>query len=360
MCLSYEATILKVRIQGESTINTHDALQHTIEDMVQKGKGILAADESMPTMVKRFAPIGVESTEENRRHYRSLLFSTPQLSEFVSGVILFEETLAQTAADGTPLAEVLSRQGIVPGIKVDKGKGPLPGAAGDLITYGLDGLAERLQGYKQQGARFAKWREVYPITANNPTPLGLTANAEMLARYAAVCQAEGIVPIVEPEVLMDGDHSMERCAEVIERVLHEVFHALHRHAVILEHMVLKPSMVTPGKENATRASPEQVATATVAVLRRSVPAAMPSINFLSGGQGPEEATANLNAMNAQFQQLPWELSFSYGRALQQPALQAWQGKSANDSAAQQALLKRARLNGSARWGQYRPEMESNG
>jgi fructose-bisphosphate aldolase class I len=337
----------------------HDELQQTIEDMVQKGKGILAADESMPTMAKRFAPIGVESTEENRRHYRSLLFTTPQLGDFVSAVILFEETLGQTAADGTSLPEVLSRQGIVPGIKVDKGKGPLPGAPGDLITYGLDGLGERLQGYKQQGARFAKWREVYPITANNPRPLGVEANAEMLARYAAVCQAEGVVPIVEPEVLMDGDHSMARCLEVIEVVLHGVFHALHRHGVVLEHMVLKPSMVTPGKECSSKATPEQVAEATVKVLRRTVPAAMPSINFLSGGQGPEEATANLNAMNAMFPQLPWELSFSYGRALQQPALQAWQGKAENDSAAQQALLKRARLNGAARYGKYQPEMENH-
>lgn len=332
-------------------------LQATIAGMVQEGKGILAADESQPTIAKRFKPIGVESTEETRRAYRSLLFTTPGLGEYISGVILFEETLGQASVDGTPLPEVLSQQGIAPGVKVDKGKGPLPGAPGDLITYGLDGLAERLQGYKQQGARFAKWREVYPITDHNPTVLGLTANAEMLARYAAVCQAEGIVPIVEPEVLMDGDHTLQRAAEVIEDVLHEVFHALHRHEVVLEHMVLKPSMVTPGKEHPDKATPDQVAEATVKVLRRTVPSAMPSINFLSGGQGPEEATANLNAMNRLFPDEPWEISFSYGRALQQPALHAWLGKAENGDAVQQALLKRAMLNGAARHGKYVVEME---
>jgi len=334
-----------------------DELQTTITGMVQKGKGILAADESEPTIAKRFKPIGAESTEENRRAYRSLLFTTPGLGEFISGVILFEETLGQTSDDGMPLPEVLSQQGIVPGIKVDKGKGPLPGAPGDQITYGLDGLAQRLQVYKKQGARFAKWREVYPITENNPTQLGIEANAEMLARYAAVCQAEGIVPIVEPEVLMDGDHTIERCAEVIEVVLHEVFHALHCHGVVLEYMVLKPSMVTPGKEHSTKASPEQVAEATIRVLRRTVPAAMPSINFLSGGQGPEEATANLNAMNALFPDEPWELSLSYGRALQQPALHAWLGKPENGEVMQAALLKRAKLNGAARNGTYTAAME---
>ena len=338
-------------------MSTFEELQTTIAGMVQKGKGILAADESHPTMAKRLKPIDVESTEENRRAYRALLFTTPGLSEFISGVILFEETLGQLNDDGTPLPEVLSQQGIVPGIKVDKGKGPLPGAPGDQITYGLDGLAERLQGYKQQGARFAKWREVYPISADNPTELGLKANAEMLARYAAVCQAEGIVPIVEPEVLMDGDHTLQRAAEVIEDVLHEVFHALHRHGVVLEHMVLKPSMVTPGKDHADKATPEQVAEATIKVFRRTVPAAMPSINFLSGGQGPEEATANLNAMNRMFPNEPWEISFSYGRALQQPALQAWLGKAENAEAMQQALYKRAMLNGAARRGKYLAEME---
>jgi len=338
-------------------MGTTAELEATIHDMVQSGKGILAADESAPTIAKRFAAIDAESTEEHRRSYRSLLFTTAGLNEFVSGVILFEETLTQRSDDGTLLPEVLAKQGIVPGIKVDKGLKPLTNAAGDKITQGLDGLAERLQTYKTQGARFAKWREVYPISENNPTALGLEANAEMLARYAAICQAEGFVPIVEPEVLIDGDHSIERSAEVIETVLHTVFHALHRHKVILECIVLKPSMVTPGKDLPDRASPEQVAEATIKVFRRAVPAAVPGINFLSGGQTPEEATANLNAMNAMFINPPWELSFSFGRALQEPALKAWLGKTENAAATQQALYQRALLNGAARTGKYSPSME---
>jgi fructose-bisphosphate aldolase class I len=339
-------------------MNTTAELEATIYDMVQAGKGILAADESTPTLTRRFAAIDVESTEQNRRSYRSMLFTTPGLDEFVSAVILFEETLTQQSDDGTPLPEVLAKQGIVPGIKVDKGLQPLANAAGDKVTQGLDGLAERLQLYKTQGARFAKWREVYPISGQNPTALGLDVNAEMLARYAAICQTEGFVPVVEPEVLIDGDHSIARCAEVIELVLHAVFHALHRHKVVLEHIVLKPSMVTPGMENASRATPEQVAEATIEVFRRVVPAAVPSINFLSGGQTPEEATANLNAMNARFKDAPWELSFSYGRALQEPALKAWQGKTENEAVTQQALYQRAFLNGAARTGDYTPEMET--
>lgn len=329
-------------------------LQQTIQDMVDDKRGILAADESAPTIAKRFSAINVESSEENRRNYRSLLLSTPELGKYISGVILFEETLGQQSADGTPLAEVAWKQGIVPGIKVDKGKGPLPGAQGDLITYGLDGLADRLQNYKTQGARFAKWREVYPISETNPTPLGLSANAEMLARYAAVCQSVGIVPIVEPEVLMDGTHDIDRCAIVTEQVLHAVFHALHQHNVTLEHMLLKPNMVLPGKDLRT-ADPDEVAAATLKVLRRTVPAAVPSINFLSGGQGPEEATRNLNAINLMGIHAPWQLSISYGRALQQPALQAWQGKTENASATQEALLNRAKLNSLARQGQYKNE-----
>jgi len=339
-------------------MGTTAELEATIHDMVQSGKGILAADESAPTIAKRFAAIDAESTEEQRRSYRSLLFTTPGLNEFVSGVILFEETLTQLSDDGTSLPEVLAKQGIVPGIKVDKGLQPLANAPGDKITQGLDGLAGRLQTYKTQGARFAKWREVYPISENNPTALGLEANAEMLARYAAICQAEGFVPIVEPEVLIDGDHSIERSAEVIETVLHAVFHALHRHKVILECIVLKPSMVTPGKDLADRASPEQVAEATIKVFRCAVPAAVPGINFLSGGQTPEEATANLNAMNAMFPDAPWELSFSFGRALQEPALKAWLGKVENAAATQQALYQRALLNGAARTGKYTPAMET--
>jgi fructose-bisphosphate aldolase class I len=339
-------------------MDTTAELESTISDMVQAGKGILAADESAPTIAKRFAAIDVESTEQNRRGYRSMLFTTPGLSEFISAVILFEETLAQQSDKGIPLPEVLSQQGIVPGIKVDKGLQALANASGDKVTQGLDGLADRLQIYKTQGARFAKWREVYPISGHNPTALGLEANAEMLARYAAICQVEGFVPIVEPEVLIDGDHTIERSAEVIETVLHAVFHALHRHRVILECIVLKPSMVTPGKDLPSRASPEEVAQATIKVFRRAVPAAVPSINFLSGGQTPVEATANLNAMNALFPDAPWELSFSYGRALQEPALQAWQGKAENTAATQQALYQRALLNGAARTGEYTPVMET--
>ena len=333
-------------------------LQTTIEDMVQKGKGILAADESHPTIAKRFKPIGVESSEENRRRWRSLLLATPALGDHISGIILFEETLTQKADDGTPLPGFAESRGIVAGIKVDKGTIPLVNSPGDLITQGLDGLAERLKVYKEQGARFAKWREVYPIDKHNPKPLGVEANAEVLARYAAICQSLGIVPIVEPEVLIDGDHTIERCFEVIEKVQQAVYQALQRYRVTLEHTILKPSMVTPGKTHGRKASPAEVAENTVKVLRRSVPAAVPSINFLSGGQSDEEATANLNAMNQLYPGQPWELSFSYGRALQHAALQAWQGRNENVRAAQAALLKRARLNGAARDGKYTAGMET--
>lgn len=331
-------------------------LQNTIDDMVDDKRGILAMDESAPTIKKRFDAIDVTSTEESRRNYRSMLLNTPELGKYISGVILFEETLGQKSDDETPLAEVASAQKIIPGIKVDKGTGALSGAPGDLVTRGLDGLTERLRGYKKQGARFAKWREVYPISASNPTRLGRHANAEVLARYAAVCQELGIAPIVEPEVLMDGDHEIERCAEVTESVLHAVFHALHLHGVSLEHMILKPNMIVPGKA-CRRAEPGEVAAATLEVLRRGVPAAVPSINFLSGGQEPEEATANLNAINQQRGAAPWQLSISYGRALQQPALLAWQGKQENSDATRQALLKRARLNSMAREGAYDASME---
>jgi fructose-bisphosphate aldolase, class I len=332
-------------------------LQDTVTSLVQSGKGILAADESSPTIAKRFKSVGLESTEENRRAYRSLLLTTPKIGEFISGVILYEETLGQKADDGTPLPEAAMLQGIVPGIKVDKGTHALPGAPGDLITQGLDGLAERLKNYKTLGAKFAKWREVYPVTERNPTALGIKANAEMLARYAAVCQAEGIVPIVEPEVLLDGDHTQQRCAEVTEAVLHAVFHALHRHGVQLEYMLLKPSMVVPGKESGQKATPEEVAHATLKVLLHTVPAAVPSLNFLSGGQTEVEATTNLNAMNVLYPQAPWSLSFSYARALQQPVLETWRGKSENRQAAQQIFHQRARLNSFARMGLYKSEME---
>ena len=332
-------------------------LEATINDMVQKGRGILAADESSPTIAKRFKAINVESTEENRRVWRSLLVNTPGLGEYISGTILFEETLEQKTDDGNTIPEAAWTQKIVPGIKVDKGKIPLALSPGDLITQGLDGLANRLQTYKEQGARFAKWREVYEIDKHVPTQHGIEANAEMLARYAAVCQAEGLVPIVEPEVLMDGDHDIDRHAEVTEAVQHAVFNALHRHNVVLELMILKPNMVLPGKD-CRRAEPDEVAAATLRILKRTVPAAVPSINFLSGGQGPEEATVNLNAINQLGNDASWLLSISYGRALQQTALQAWMGKADNESAAQQALLERARLNHLAMLGEYQSGMES--
>lgn len=338
-------------------MNNQTTLQQTITDMVDAQRGILAADESHPTMAKRFQPIGVESSEATRRAWRSLLVTTPGLGQYISGIILFEETLEQKTADDMPIPEAAWAQNIVPGIKVDKGKIPLALSPGDLITQGLDGLAERLQTYQAQGARFAKWREVYGIETHAPSRHGIDTNAEVLARYAAVCQAQGIVPIVEPEVLMDGSHDIDRHAEITERVLHAVFHALHRHGVRLELMLLKPNMVLPGKD-CRRADPEEVAEATLRVLRRTVPAAVPSINFLSGGQEPEEATANLNAINQQRGNAPWQLSISYGRALQQPALQVWSGKAENVLAAQHALLKRARLNSLAREGKYAAGMEN--
>ncbi|EDM47160.1 class I fructose-bisphosphate aldolase [Marinobacter algicola] len=337
-------------------MNTQEQLESTIRELVCEGKGILAADESNPTIAKRFKAVGVESTEENRRHYRNLILAAPGLGEYVSGVILFEETLRQHADDGTSLPSIAAKQGIVPGIKVDKGKGPMINAPGDEITEGLDGLAQRLEDYKQLGARFAKWRNVYHITDTNPSRAAIEANAEVLARYAAICQSCGVVPIVEPEVLIDGDHSIERSAEVNEAVINEVFQALRRHRVELETMILKPSMVTPGNANGQKASPEDVAKHTLRVFRRVVPAAVPGINFLSGGQTPAEATLNLNAMNSG-PALPWTLSFSYGRALQEPAQKAWAGISSNREAAQAAMVKRAKLNSLAALGRYSSDME---
>ncbi|KPQ28371.1 MAG: fructose-bisphosphate aldolase, class I [Marinobacter excellens HL-55] len=339
-------------------MSIQEELTATIAELVQPNKGILAADESSPTIAKRFQAVGVESTEATRREYRSLIFSTPDLGEHISGVILYEETLEQLSLDDIAIPKLLARQGIVPGIKVDAGKGPLVNSPGDEITYGLDGLEARLEHYKSLGARFAKWRDVFHISDTLPSFQAIKSNAEVLARYAAVCQAMGIVPIVEPEVLIDGNHTIERAAEVSEDALLEVFKALHRHHVDLEFMVLKPSMVTPGK-GAGKATPEQVAEATLNVFRRVVPAAVPGIVFLSGGQTPEESTENLNALNNMGYH-PWELSFSYGRALQEPAQKAWAGKLANAEKAQAAMKKRARLNGLARSGLYTPDMESEG
>jgi fructose-bisphosphate aldolase, class I len=340
-------------------IGNRDQLQTTVDSLVQAGKGILAADESGPTIAKRFKSIGVESSEESRRVYRNLLLATPGLGAFIGGVILYEETLGQRADDGTPLPELAARQGVVPGIKVDAGKIALAHAPGDEITQGLDGLAQRLRGYKGQGARFAKWRAVYNVSDTLPSRLAIEANADALALYAAICQDEGVVPIVEPEVLLEGGHTVERCAEVSEAVLHEVFDALHRHRVVFEHMLLKPSMVVAGKEQARQARVVEVAAQTVRVLRRTVPAAVPGIFFLSGGQTPAEATAHLDAMNRLGPQ-PWALSFSYGRALQEPVLQAWKGQAVNARSAQDVLLERARLNGAAREGRYDAAMEAGG
>lgn len=332
-------------------------LRATVQAMAQPGKGILAADESAPTIAKRFAAIGLESNEDSRCAYRSLILGTPGLGESVSAVILFEETLAQRTPDGTPLPQLAARQGIVPGIKVDAGKIPLALAPGDEITQGLDGLAKRLAGYKEQGARFAKWRAVYNVSDTLPSRAAVLANAHALARYAAICQEQGVVPIVEPEVLIDGMHSLARCAEVTESVLFEVFRALVEQRVVLEHVVLKPSMVLPGKAHPQPATPAEVAQATLRVLRRAVPAAVASINFLSGGQTPEQASRNLDALN-RCGAMPWPLSFSYGRALLDPALKAWGGRAAQVQAGQAALLKRARLNAAAMQGRYSAEMET--
>jgi fructose-bisphosphate aldolase class I len=337
-------------------METESELQASVQALVQEGKGILAADESAPTIAKRFAAIGLESSEENRRAYRGLILGTPALSESISGVILFEETLMQRANDATPLPQLAARLGLVPGIKVDAGKIALALAPGDEITQGLDGLGKRLAGYKQQGARFAKWRAVYNVCDTLPSRTALLTNAHALARYAAICQEQGVVPIVEPEVLLDGAHSLARCAEVTQAVLLEVFQALFEQRVVLEHLLLKTSMVLPGKAHVQAATPPEVAQATLRVLRRTVPAAVASINFLSGGQTPEQASANLDAMNRCGVQ-PWPLSFSYGRALLDPALKAWGGQASRVRDGQGALLKRARLNAAACRGRYTTAME---
>lgn len=332
-------------------------LEKTIRALSAQGKGILAADESNATITKRFAAVKVESTENTRRDYRELLLGTPNISDFIAGVILFDETLNQKTSQGELFPDMLKKLGILPGIKVDKGLVALPNTRDEQTTQGLDGLHERLADYKAKGATFAKWRAVYAVSNNTPSPLALRANAEGLASYAALCQAHGIVPIVEPEVLIDGDHTLERCAEVTEPVLHSVFHALHKHKVQLEHIVLKPSMVISGKQCSTKATVEQVAKATVTILKRTVPAAVPTINFLSGGQTPEEATAHLNAMNALFPQLPWHLSFSYARALQDYPMKIWHGDKNNVTAAQKAFYERAKLNSLASNGKYNSSME---
>lgn len=331
-------------------------LEATAGALVAENKGILAADESFPTIEKRFKSIDLESTEENRRAYRDMLFTTPGLGDFISGVILFDETIRQASADGTPFPEILSREGVIPGIKVDKGAKALAGAPGEKVTEGLDGLRDRLAEYRELGARFTKWRAVIEIGDGIPSSYCISTNAHALARFAALSQEAELVPIVEPEVMMDGDHTIERCYEATEATLKAVFDELFEQRVGLEGTLLKTNMVLSGKGCPQQAGVDEVAEATVSCLRSVVPPAVPGVVFLSGGQGDVEATEHLNAMNARGDH-PWELSFSYGRALQAPALKAWKGEEANVSAGQEALYHRAKCNGAARSGRYSAEME---
>ena len=330
--------------------------ESTARALVAKGKGILAADESFGTIEKRFKGIEIESTEENRRAYREMLFTTPGIGDSISGVILFDETIRQASADGTPFPRVLENEGVIPGIKVDKGAKPLAGSPDEKVTEGLDGLRERLNEYRGLGARFTKWRAVITIGEGIPTAYCIHVNAHALGRFAALSQEADLVPIVEPEVLMDGDHTIDRCYAATRATLETVFDELYRQGVVLEEMLLKPNMVLSGKNAPEQAGVQEVAEKTLRCLRESVPAAVPGIVFLSGGQSDEVATAHLNAMN-RLGGAPWELSFSYGRALQAPALKAWRGEETNVEAGQQAFAHRAKLNSAARSGSYSEEME---
>ena len=328
------------------------SLPDTANALVVDGKGILAADESSPTIKKRFDSIGIESTEANRRDYRAMLFSTPDAGRYISGVILYDETIRQSAADGTRLVELIESGGMIPGIKVDKGAKPLAGFPGETVTEGLDGLRDRCAEYADLGARFTKWRAVYTIGVGGPSAACLTANAHALARFASISQEAGLVPIVEPEVLMDGDHTIDDCELISEEVLRTVFAELAVQEIELEGMLLKPNMVLSGKDCPEQAGVEEVARRTVRTLKRTVPAAVPGIVFLSGGQSDEVATVHLNAMNKLGENLPWQLSFSYGRALQAAPLKAWAGSVENLAAAQAAFLERAKANGAATLGAY--------
>lgn len=336
-------------------MDTSDLIS-TAQTLVEPGRGLLAADESNPTIEKRFAAIGLDATEANRLAYRRLLLTTPSIEEFLSGVILFDETIRQAAEDGTPLPQLLHDKGIVPGIKVDRGAKDLAGHPGEKVTEGLDGLRERLAEYHDLGARFAKWRSVIAIGPGKPTAACLEANAHGLARYAGLCQEAGIVPVVEPEVLIDGDHSIDQCRAATAEIWYHLFSQLHRQGVMLEGALLKASMVIAGKQCKQQADVEEVAEHTVSLAREYVPAALPGIVFLSGGQTPVQATQHLNAMNALGPQ-PWNLGFSYARALQEPVMQTWQGNPANVEAAQKALYHRAKLNSAATHGRYRADME---
>ena len=341
-------------------MNVQD-LMETAKMLVANNKGLLAMDESNPTCNKRFAKLSIPQTEEARRTYRELIITTPSLSEYVSGVILYDETIRQHKKDGTSFLKLLSDAGIITGIKVDIGAMDMAGHPREKITEGLDGLRDRLKEYFQMGARFAKWRAVISIGDRFPSRGCIEANSQALARYAALCQEVGLVPIVEPEVLMDGEHTIERCYKVTEEVLHTVFNHLYTQRVMLEGIILKPSMVLSGLTCSAQASVDEVANDTVNCLLRNVPAAVSGIAFLSGGQSSELASARLNAMNLRFKlRSPWGLAFSFGRAIQQPALDIWQGKEANVSKAQQALLHRAKCNWAARQGEYKSEMEGTG
>jgi fructose-bisphosphate aldolase, class I len=340
----------------EASMNLSD-LNKVARAMVAPGKGILAADESTGTIKKRFDAINVASTEESRRDYREMLFrSSEAMTRCISGVILYDETIWQNAKDGTPLIRLIEQSGAIPGIKVDEGTQPLPQCPGEVVTAGLDRLAERLKKYYERGARFAKWRAVIDIGPGIPTRTAIEVNAHALARYAALCQDAQIVPIVEPEVLMDGDHDIDRCYDVTRRVLNKTFQELRVQRVALEGMVLKPNMVVSGKKSPKQASVEEVAEKTVRLLKNCVPAAVPGIAFLSGGQSDEEATAHLNAMN-RIGGLPWPLTFSYGRALQAAPQKAWSGKSENVAAGQRAFIHRARMNSLASKGEWQAELE---
>jgi fructose-bisphosphate aldolase class I len=336
---------------------TSPELELTARALVAPGKGILAADESDSTIKKRFDSIEVESTEENRRAYRDLLFTTEGMEEYISGVILFDETIRQKSADGTPFPQLLAAKGVIPGIKVDKGAKALAKAPGETITEGLDGLRERLQEYRELGARFAKWRATYSIGPDIPSDYCIWTNAHALARYAALCQEQGLVPIVEPEVLMEGDHDIHTSYRVTSKVLFAVFTELHDQRIELEGTLLKPNMVLSGYDAPEQSSDDEVAELTIRCFREKVPAAVPGVVFLSGGQSDEEATRRLNAMNARGPH-PWQLSFSYGRALQAPSLKAWRGKAESVPEAQKAFYRRAKFNSAARSGSYAPEMET--
>ena len=333
------------------------ALESVAQALVAKGKGILAADESMGTIKRRFDSIKIESNENNRRAYREMLFATQGVEEAISGVILFDETIRTKASDGTPFPELLAKKGIIPGIKVDKGPVDLPEFPGEVVTEGLDGLRGRLKEYKELGAKFAKWRAVITIGDEIPTYTCLQANGHALARYAALCQEAEIVPIVEPEVLLDGNHTIERSQEVTEKTLEITFTELFLQRVRLEGMILKPSMVVSGKDNPRQAGVEEVAERTIQCLKRTVPAAVPGIAFLSGGQSAVSATEHLNAMN-KLGPHPWQVSFSYARALQDPALKAWKGEAGNVATAQRIFYHRAKMNSAARSGSYTQQMES--